>query len=366
MVDVCFPVRGGRDVAVAVAMTPVLPGFRSDTSPPKGITMDWEFIDWPFDVDLSSTSALSSALDRHLTFIEIHQPKIAVAPDIQGEMTADRALDVAAEIDRHAETTVVVPKSGGLRPEDVPPQYRVGVPNRGDAEVPFERGAYRQADSVHILGGTFESQLDWRDRLDNIGSVDTSWAFRSAFDFRKVWTPEGYFDVPRGADVGYSAMVISLRYYAAEWGARAGSFIPEGAMSTGTPGTPFREEEAIPAAFPENMSAQLPDADDLRTVVERHLPDAEVLEFNEDFPVLIDVPESPAEMGDRRVTALGDALAQMFEFEFDAIRGSNIIRVTGTKDDWIGGDSDFISQFEDRATPPADDGGDGQMTFDLF
>lgn len=353
MADVCFPVRGGRDAAIAAAMTPVLVGFNSETNPPNIPNIEWEFIDWPFTKQFDTRAELNSTIRRHLSLVEAHKPKVAVAPDIQEGVDVDRALSVAEELDQYAENVVIVPKTGDFSPQDVPTQFRVGVPNRADVRIPFINQDYRQARSLHILGGSLTSQLKRRDSLPNIDSVDSSQAVFAAFNDKTYWDGRRFRQVNNAGDIGFSLLVLSLRNYAYTWGMTRG---PQ--FRTGS----FREEEPLPEVMERRDppgQARLPGADDLRRLVEQFVPGGEVLDFNEDFPVVIEMGGTPAQMEEADLFDLTDALGEIYDYEFQSVRGANIIRVEGVRDDWT------------ADTAPADDSfvtledGTNQSLFDF-
>jgi len=153
-----------RDTTQAILESPAQIGWTSATNGPD--TVACEFLDWPFHPDCDAD------VDQHLAAAREHEPEIAVAPDVDAGWPLDESLRVADQLDRHAETVVVVPKS--VRPARVPDTYRVGVPvaNYGGG-VPWSLWDYRDHET-HILGGGPRRQLTVARHLDSVASVDTS------------------------------------------------------------------------------------------------------------------------------------------------------------------------------------------------
>lgn len=333
MTDVAFPVRGGLDAAIAAAMTPVFVGYNSGSKKPTIPNLDWEFVDWPFDTEFSTRDEQSRAISNHQLLVRSDAPVLAVAPDIEGGVDADRALSIAAKLDAHADTVIVVPKTDALHPGDVPSKYRVGIPNMSGVDAPFSVADYRQADSVHILGGGPASQLEYREQLPNIESVDTSALQRSAFQFGGVWTGAQFQRYTGTEGRGYSLLVLSLRKYAETWGMERERRRPAELMGSLSETKNVRDDD--PFQSEAALREALPDAGDLRTLIERHVPGGEVVQRGDPYPVLIEMDTSPEAMDENDLLDLVDALREMYDVEFRRMRGGDAIFVEGPNNEWV-------------------------------
>lgn len=182
-VDVIVTTDGGQETARAVRSGGGLVGTRSSSS----VTGDQHisFVDWPFqDPDPS--------VEQHVRFVRDHRPRYAVAPDISGSWGLGDVVDVAMDLEEHADTVIVVPKA--VAPSRVPSRYRLGVPFRDGLETDIGGRSfpeYRGHGAVHILGGNPNEQLRLRDQFGfDVGSVDTplplAWA-----DFGRVFMGAG-------------------------------------------------------------------------------------------------------------------------------------------------------------------------------
>lgn len=125
-------------------------------------------------------------VDEHVQSVKEDEPKIAVAPDINGERSAD--YTVADTLLNHAENVVVVPKS--ISAIDVPDRFRVGVPcQKRFGPVPVRPiWEYQQCTELHLLGG---SPLVHSEIIDLVGhdrvvSLDTASPI-AASGSGKVW-----------------------------------------------------------------------------------------------------------------------------------------------------------------------------------
>lgn len=187
MADVVVTTEGSTQTAAAARQAGVLLGMASNHNPPPGFDLD--FIDWPFFAD-------SADLNRHRLLVETHEPKYAVAPDVRGDRRLEDVVDVAQDLNEHADVVIVVPFKA--RAERVPDRYRVGIPFRN--EFATDQGSntfidYSTAGDVHILGGNPTDHFTLRDRFElDVESIDSPnpliWA-----DSGRVWVSRR-----RGAD----------------------------------------------------------------------------------------------------------------------------------------------------------------------
>ncbi|QRV15087.1 hypothetical protein JMJ58_19600 [Haloterrigena salifodinae] len=181
--------------------------------PPERFDVD--FVDWPFSkLKKQAVPDVDGAWREHLKTVRGERPRYAVAPDAD-EITGDWdwVLDRAADLERYAETVIVVPKI--VHPRDVPGRYRVGLPCQeryGPSPHPWT--AYRDCPEVHLLGGSPVKQVKARKYGVPVESADTTSPLTAA-----RW--QGYFDgtgwtkLPRGRSDFYECVRRSyknLRY----------------------------------------------------------------------------------------------------------------------------------------------------------
>lgn len=189
-VDVIVTTQGGEQTARAVHAGGGLVGIRSANEPPRrefaleggedDVIVPLNFIDWPFTEDDPSE-------ERHVDMVQTHEPKYAVAPDVEDGRSLDEVLNLAEILGFYAEHVIVVPKDVPV--DTVPEEYIVGMPFRDEWET--DLGVNRHVDfqgrPVHILGGNPTEQFEVAHRFDlQVTSIDSpnplSWA-----DFGRVW-----------------------------------------------------------------------------------------------------------------------------------------------------------------------------------
>lgn len=163
-----------------------------------------QFVDFPF-TDPDAT------FRDHLSTVKAVQPTLTVAPDIEGDRDPGAVFLAADELNKHAETVIVVPKS--VPPKRIPERFRVGVPT-----ADFGSGAgwslfqYRDCGPVHVLGGGPKRQLAVGQHAP-VASVDTS-ALGKVCCFG-YWDGKSQ-DAPDGWDYK-ERLRRSLDNYAAVW-----------------------------------------------------------------------------------------------------------------------------------------------------
>lgn len=186
-VAVVMTAIGGESVTAAIEDSAALLGFEaSRTEPPAG---NVEFIDYPFTAAESSEERID-LLERQ---VRRHQPRIAVGPDVEGDVGLEDAVDVGDRLlDAGAGVVVLVPKD--VPPGDVPDRFRVGVPaadfGSGASHFITDYAALDNAEGVHILGGSPPEQFDLAGYGLDVRSVDGS-AVEVAAKHYDVWTPGG-------------------------------------------------------------------------------------------------------------------------------------------------------------------------------
>lgn len=208
-------------------------GFESsETEPPERYSV--QFVDYPFR-DESATFA------DHLETVAKHEPAVAVAPDMGPDTEPSAVYEMGDELLEHADAVVVVPKREDTTPSAVPDRFRVGIPNAdgfGDG-TPWRLEDFRNAGPVHILGGSFSSQLEAGKHLE-VASVDTSSAQRAAASWWTYWDPSNPGTVwPKASDAPnvYHLITASLTNAVRAWRERHGeevSFITPGELTDPT------------------------------------------------------------------------------------------------------------------------------------
>lgn len=185
-VDVIVTAIGGADTAEAVLEGGGLVGIRSSATAPPGV--DVEFVDWPFEAE-------DVSVQEHVDVVRQHEPRYAVAPDVQRDRALEDVVAVADELRRYAGAVIVVPKTVPVG--RVPRRFRVGVPFRDNFQTDTGVNTFLdfQGRPVHVLGGNPTDQFGLVDEFGlDVRSVDSpvvlSWA-----DFGRVWVGQA-----RGAD----------------------------------------------------------------------------------------------------------------------------------------------------------------------
>lgn len=163
-VDVIVTAASGAGVARAAYRGGALVGHNSgEQRPPPAIPVD--FIDWPFLDD-------DPCYETHLRTVARERPHYAVAPDADGR-PLDRVLELADDLDRYAETVIVVPKD--VPATEIPERFRVGIPAQEQfGGVPRPMWEYQQLDRpVHILGGSPNKRAKLGNYVE-VGSWDST------------------------------------------------------------------------------------------------------------------------------------------------------------------------------------------------
>lgn len=170
-VDVISTVNGGQDASWAIYRGGGLVGMESNnTRPPYDVPID--FVDWPF-------TRGSASFEDHLQVVKKEKPMYAVAPDVEGDVSVDQALEYADQLDSHAGVVIVVPKDA--HPEEVGEDYRIGIPCQDRfGGVPWSIWEYRNCKQVHLLGGSPVRHQEFKNYV-NIRSVDTASIVKAAY-----------------------------------------------------------------------------------------------------------------------------------------------------------------------------------------
>lgn len=210
-VDVITTTQGGKDVSKAAARSGALVGYNSATNrPPDEIPVD--FVDWPYKEEENSDAV---SFTRHLFAVEREQPKYAVAPDVTESRTFSRVVSMADELNKHAETVIMVPKA--VKPDEIPDRFRVGIPFRNGLEgLPWPVWEFRGCGPVHILGGNPNEQTEIAAMIPAVASLDTAHPTMKA-NWGEVWfgPARGYEQKNKGY---YGTVESSMRNLVKRWG----------------------------------------------------------------------------------------------------------------------------------------------------
>jgi hypothetical protein len=138
--------------------------------------------------------------DQHLKVVKSERPKLAVAPDLD-EFTSYRdAIAWADELDRYAETVIVVPKLE--HPRCMPDRFRVGMPCQDRyGPPPWQWTEYTTCREVHLLGGSPVKHSEIQKYYIPVESVDTTSPVNAA-RFGSYWNGKKWDEV-NGDDMFY-------------------------------------------------------------------------------------------------------------------------------------------------------------------
>lgn len=141
---------------------------------------DYHFCDFPF-------TKQKKTFEDHLEVVKKLEPAKAVAPDIQDGRELPEVLEMADELMNYSNEVIVVPKT--VSPSKVPDKFTVGYPNQEDfgGSHTVEAWEFRQARSVHILGGSPEKAAELAYYLKNVTSYDSNSAIKMALAPGKIW-----------------------------------------------------------------------------------------------------------------------------------------------------------------------------------
>lgn len=204
---------GGREMSRAIDRSGALLGYEAgNTAPPAGSV---DFIDYPF----TSDAPTADRIETLKAAVSEHRPRIAVAPDIEGDMTIERAAAVGDDLhELGADTVVIVPKD--VPPAAVPERFRVGLPaaefGSGASHFITDYGE-TGSEGVHILGGSPTEQIELAGYGLDVQSVDGS-AVETGAKMYDIWTP----DAPHWAGVSgstdlYDRVQASLNNVVGAW-----------------------------------------------------------------------------------------------------------------------------------------------------
>lgn len=184
-----FTANGSARASEIVYRAGAMVGMESlNRRPPEHIPVD--FVDWPFSKLDQYDGDVGELFDVHARVVADENPKYAVAPDIDGTVGVEDALNYAEELMDLAEIVIVVPKT--VRPSEVPPWYRVGIPcQQRYGPCPWKWTEYAECSSVHLLGGSPLKHREIMKYVSVVESVDTSVPVTSA-RFGSVWDGDGW------------------------------------------------------------------------------------------------------------------------------------------------------------------------------
>jgi GNAT superfamily N-acetyltransferase len=202
-VDCYMTVNGGTDTARAISRSAAFAGVEaSNTWPLPDETP--AFVDFPFtDPD--------AGFEEHAEAVKAAEPRLTVAPDVEHGRALSDVVEMADQLNRHADDVVIVPKE--CHPSEIPDRHRVGLTvGTFGSMSPWSVWEYRDCGGVHILGGTPNQQLAVRGLVE-VASMDSfTLGQRAAYG---MWD-SGATDAPDGWDY-YDRLTVSLDNYVRCW-----------------------------------------------------------------------------------------------------------------------------------------------------
>ena len=219
--EVVFTANGSARASRLVYRTGALVGMESlNIRPPDDVPV--EFVDWPFS-KLDEYRDVGELFDAHHGIVREERPKLAVAPDVEGDVSLEQAVEYGRELARHADVVIVVPKT--VLPTDVPPGFRVGMPcQERYGPTPWQWTQYRPVEEVHLLGGSPVKHHEILKYGVPVESVDTTSPLAQA-RWGDYWDGRKWASADRGfywsLKQSYRAMRLSLNKDRRVWSPRA-------------------------------------------------------------------------------------------------------------------------------------------------
>jgi GNAT superfamily N-acetyltransferase len=203
-VEVYMTVNGGGETAEAINASAAYAGVEAANGWP--LESSPAFVDYPF-------TQPDAGFDEHLEAVEHHEPRLTVAPDVEQGRSLSEVVEMADQIEEHADAVVIVPKD--CHPTDVPDRFRVGLTaGQFGSMAPWGVWEYRDVESVHILGGSPSEQLAIGKHGPAVDSVDSfSLGRRARFG---IWD-DGAKDSPDDEMDYYDRLRLSLDNYTRRW-----------------------------------------------------------------------------------------------------------------------------------------------------
>jgi hypothetical protein len=179
--DLIYCAGGGRVLAEIAIKEGFLYGARSDDirDAPRCtglVDINWKNYDWI----------------EHLTAVQKHQPKYAVAPDIEQPRKIRRTLELAEKLEGFCYKVIIVPKRKNII-KHIPQKYLIGI------SVPTSYSGYMPSTSellgreLHLLGGSPGQQRELWLYFDSLSipvmSVDVN-CHNKVSNFGKYWNGE--------------------------------------------------------------------------------------------------------------------------------------------------------------------------------
>lgn len=129
-------------------------------------------IDYPFTADHVD-------MDWYIGVVRRVRPRLAVAPDVEGDCTLDDAIRIGDALLDYADAVVIVSKE--CKPSMVPRRFRVGISlGKFGSVAQHWLWEYKSCGPVHILGGGTSAQMRVRDYVE-VASLDTATLIQRAY-----------------------------------------------------------------------------------------------------------------------------------------------------------------------------------------
>lgn len=177
-VDCIATSTGGKKITETIDSSQAMLGVETGETVRHGF--DYEFADYPFTKE-------EVTFEDHLRVVEMLQPEIAVAPDIEDKWTLEDVLEKADELKKYADQVVIVPKE--VHPEEVPREFRVGYPNQPGfgTNGKYEIHDFKKVHAVHVLGGSPMQAHEVVEYINNVVSYDSASVIKAGMAGGKVW-----------------------------------------------------------------------------------------------------------------------------------------------------------------------------------
>lgn len=169
-----------------------------------------------FKIDFLDFDFKRPILEKHLELCREIRPKYVCAPDIFSESELDETLDYAAELKKHSENVIIIPKCACI--DRIEKKWMVGysVPTAYGGAEGFTVWDIMDYD-IHLLGGSPGQQLKYKKYLKNIKSFDGNSYIKIARQSHQFWRLESPHWVLDGNDT-ISLIAKSIRNIKTAWG----------------------------------------------------------------------------------------------------------------------------------------------------
>ena len=184
-IDVIMTIESHTDTLDAIRDSAARVGIKS--------SIRWQGDGAPFFIDFPFTDPDADFGD-HLATVRENEPELTVAPDVERGRDLDEVIKQADKLLAHADDVIIVPKD--CHPSEIPDRFRVGLTlaNYGSS-APWTLWAYRDCESIHLLGGSPGRQMTV---IEHGLSVDSMDSYTLGMRCRYGMWDSGAVDAPEG------------------------------------------------------------------------------------------------------------------------------------------------------------------------